>query len=168
MEYISNQIIKDKLSKKDARRLWVLTRKHIPGYGVSGFEKEKTSHLNSLKKLKKQNEGYLKDKYSYNSGWTKREIDRLSEMIEIHKLYLKVCDNENIYMKHWISEYKDQIALNTNQNSMAPNPRQDNKTYINRSCGRGYCRDIRKPKKKRKTAWKRFAKLFPNHTSIKS
>jgi len=43
---------------------------------------------------------------------------------------------------------------------MPKNPRQDNKDYINGSGGSN-CGKIRKPKKCRKTAWKRFFKLFP-------
>lgn len=44
---------------------------------------------------------------------------------------------------------------------MPKNPRQDNKTYL---CGSGWsnaCR-TRYPKLVRKTAWKRFYKLFPH------
>jgi hypothetical protein len=45
--------------------------------------------------------------------------------------------------------------------SMPKNPRQDNKTYITGS-GWGNARRIRFPKLVRKTAWKRFYKLFPD------
>lgn len=45
--------------------------------------------------------------------------------------------------------------------SMPPMPRQDNKTYINHGSGGSNWGWLRRPKKVRKTAWKRFYKLFP-------
>ena len=51
--------------------------------------------------------------------------------------------------------------MKTDYNKMPKNPRQDNKTYINYGSS-GHNRDkIRLPRKVRKTAWKRFFKLFP-------
>ena len=47
---------------------------------------------------------------------------------------------------------------------MARPPRQDNKTYPNKQgrWGASNKNKIRYPRKKRKTAWKRFYKLFPH------
>ena len=44
---------------------------------------------------------------------------------------------------------------------MPKNLRQDNKSYINFGSGGSNAGKIRLPKKCRKTAWKRFYKLFP-------
>jgi hypothetical protein len=45
----------------------------------------------------------------------------------------------------------------------SPKPeRKDNKTYINFGSGSSGSSMIRYPSKKRKTAWKRFYKLFPH------
>jgi hypothetical protein len=45
---------------------------------------------------------------------------------------------------------------------MAKPERKDNKTYTNKGNGWGGRGMIRYPSKKRKTAWKRFYKLFPH------
>jgi hypothetical protein len=59
-----------------------------------------------------------------------------------------------MHRKHWHTPLYKQ---------MPPNPRQDNKTYINFGSGLSehHVRSIRFPKKCRKTAWKRFYRLFP-------
>jgi hypothetical protein len=41
-------------------------------------------------------------------------------------------------------------------------PRQDNKDYINEGSRHSNTNKIRYPRKSRKTAWKRFYRLFPH------
>ena len=57
--------------------------------------------------------------------------------------------------------YKNKNGIN--YNSMPKEPMQDNKTYSLSSYSTNYYNPntIRYPKKCRKTAWKRFYKLFP-------
>lgn len=47
-------------------------------------------------------------------------------------------------------------------NSMPDNPKQDNKTYKSGGGPNWNSKTIRYPKKCRKTAWKRFYRLFPD------
>lgn len=47
-------------------------------------------------------------------------------------------------------------------NGMKNLPKQDNKSYIAKGNGHSHMNKIRYPKKCRKTAWKRFYKLFPH------
>lgn len=61
-----------------------------------------------------------------------------------------------------MENYADQQNIRTKQNTMAKNPRQDNKSYVNYGNGYSNAKRIRYPKKTRKSAWKRFYKLFPH------
>lgn len=82
-------------------------------------------------------------------------------LIKIHELYEKVGLTEELYYLHWSHNYADQKSLNRNYDDMVKPLRKDNKDYINYGSGGGNRSSIRYPKKCRKTAWKRFYKLFP-------
>jgi len=77
-------------------------------------------------------------------------------------LYEKAGCIEEEWQHHW-SYYKSlQHGLHSETKKMTKPARQDNKTFINRgSCGTN-ANKIRFPKKVRKTAWKRFYRLFPH------
>ena len=86
---------------------------------------------------------------------------RLAVSREIIALYTKAHVDEDSMYKHWNISYNDQMNIRYQMNRMPANPYQDNKTYRT-STGGGSCwPTVRYPKKKRKTAWKRFYKLFP-------
>jgi hypothetical protein len=77
-------------------------------------------------------------------------------------LYEKAGCIEEDWQHHW-SYYKSvQHGLHINTKKMTKPARQDNKTFINRGSGGTNANKIRFPKKVRKTAWKRFYKLFPH------
>lgn len=87
---------------------------------------------------------------------------KLDDTVKIHKLYEKVNISETDYNHHWNYNHLDQKSKHHEMNVIAKPPRQDNKTYINRGGGHDNYNTIRYPSKKRKTAWKRFWKLFPH------
>lgn len=101
----------------------------------------------------------------------------------LHIIESKNIRNKNLYMElfdllekkgidvkkfeqyqQWASENWHKHYSNVNYNSMPKLPYKDSKTYKN-SRNSGFHRNankIRYPKKCRKTAWKRFYKLFPH------
>jgi len=52
--------------------------------------------------------------------------------------------------------------MSIDYSSMPKNPKQDNKSYLNIGSRWSNARKVRFPKLVRKTAWKRFYKLFPH------
>jgi hypothetical protein len=79
-------------------------------------------------------------------------------------LYRLADISESDWHTHWEVLRHDQVQINKEYKSMARPPRQDNKTYLNKqeTWGASNKNKIRYPRKKRKTAWKRFYKLFPH------
>ena len=64
----------------------------------------------------------------------------------------------------WWTYYRgNKLDLKERYNKMPKRPRQDNKDFLNtQETYSGNRNKIRYPRKKRKTAWKRFWKLFPH------
>jgi hypothetical protein len=113
-----------------------------------------------------------------NGPWSMKGITSMESVIHIAKhqskplatakkivaLYRLADISETDWHKHWEVMRYDQAKINQEYKSMARPPRQDNKTYLNKqkTWGASNRNMIRYPRKKRKTAWKRFYKLFPH------
>lgn len=101
--------------------------------------------------------------------WIENDMgeDNINNLKELHKLFDLAGFNEeerNIYFKtiRW-ERRKEKIDY-----SKKPiKEKKDNKDFYNGGGGSNKNK-IRYPKKCRKTAWKRFAKLFPNAVKIKN
>jgi hypothetical protein len=134
--------IQEKLSKKELHKLFSLCKKYypLPLRVLEGQEKYLAKHR--------------KDSLGPNC------YKKLLEVRKIHGFYQKAGVAEADYIAHWTTERTIQrIKHDEYKNTLKPE-RKDNKTYINR--GNGDARhSIRYPKKVRKTAWKRFYRLFP-------
>ena len=147
---ITDELIKKKLSKKEARELLYLNKKYaIPGVSFIVHEGRTEKYFQNLR-------GNLE---TCPKGSLCRE--RTEHMVRCLDLYEKVSDDPKEILLHWHIAWETQREIKNSYKKMAKPPRQDNKTYINRGNGRGYLRDVRRPRKNRKTAWKRFYKLFP-------
>jgi hypothetical protein len=92
----------------------------------------------------------------------KRDKEKYIIALQIHNLYDKAKVDDIQRYAHWFYNKKDQMNIHYQQMYMIKPNRQDNKTYINYGNGRSNANKIRFPKKCRKTAWKRFYKLFPH------
>jgi hypothetical protein len=92
----------------------------------------------------------------------KNERKKLDDSIKVYLLYDKANVSVIDLQYHWTYNNLDQHVKHKHMNTMTKPPRQDNKTYINCGSGHDNYNSIRYPSKKRKTAWKRFYKLFPH------
>jgi len=92
----------------------------------------------------------------------KSGIKIYAEASDAHRLYEKAGVTETDRQIHWMYYRGLRWDGHVSYNKMPENPRQDNKIFINYGSAHSNCRKIRYPKKCRKTAWKRFYKLFPN------
>jgi len=83
---------------------------------------------------------------------------------EILSIYEEAGIEEKNWSKHWEYHRLEQMDIKKSYKKMARPPRQDNKTYLNTSpeWGSSNKNKIRFPRKVRKTAWKRFYRLFPH------
>jgi hypothetical protein len=175
---ITDEIIKERLSKKETRELLILIRKtsnpsfrmleppRIPKLENIFLEWEMKHHM------KVDREQKVIDHFLYIEK-TAKELEegpsafiavKLRNVLRCWNLYNKVSDDIESIIHHWHESYKEQQELHASYSKMAKPPRQDNKTYLNTSPS-GYASNrnkIRYPKKNRKTAWKRFYKLFPH------
>jgi hypothetical protein len=95
------------------------------------------------------------------SSYKDFDTERYNTYSSIHGLYEKLGLTEEMYCKHWYSHFKKQQKIHEHYNDMVKPLRKDNKTYINKGNGDSHPGKIRFPRKARKTAWKRFYKLFP-------
>jgi hypothetical protein len=77
-------------------------------------------------------------------------------------LYEKAGCVEEEWQHHWGYYKSVQHRLHLETKKMVKPACQDNKTFINRGSGGTNANKIRFPKKVRKTAWKRFYRLFPH------
>lgn len=138
IEKVDNQL--QSLNKKDKSKLMTLIRK---------------DHARSKKELSSSLE------IIHMMRGTKIWCKNIQNASIIHSLYEKAGVNEIEMLNHWGYYRKKQLLLHYKMNTMAKPKRQDNKTYINRGSGGSNANSIRYPKKCRKTAWKRFYRLFP-------
>jgi len=83
---------------------------------------------------------------------------------EIVSIYEDAGIEEKAWAKHWEYHRLVQQSLRDSYKHIAKPPRQDNKTYLNKSPQpfADNRNKIRYPRKVRKTAWKRFYRLFPH------
>jgi hypothetical protein len=148
---ITDELIKEKLPRKEARELLSLNRKHgIPGIPFILADKRVDGYFQNLRET-----------YSTLPKGCYAE-KRTSDMIRCLDLYEKVSGDHKEIMLHWHIAWQTQQEVKKSYKSMSKPPRQDNKSYVNYGSGNSNRNKIRYPKKKRKTAWKRFYKLFPH------
>jgi hypothetical protein len=84
-----------------------------------------------------------------------KNFKKIQDILDKHKF------SEEEKKKLWNQTIKEIIISKKTNYNLSPKPeRKDNKNRLNGSGGSN-CNKIRFPKKKRKTAWKRFFKLFP-------
>jgi hypothetical protein len=156
---ITDELIKEKLSRKEARELLSLTRKTgIPGipFIIRG---DGTSIEEYFEQTKKNVEFY---KEANISGLV---LKRESAKLRCWELYQKVSDDHRDILIHWNIAWQSQQELKKSYKKMAKPAKQDNKTYHATRRDSDYSSNknkIRYPRKARKTAWKRFYKLFPH------
>ena len=129
-------------------------------------------------KLNKQELKTLLNLVRGNNVWSKLGVEKMENLDTTHVippslkhlstakliigLYEKAGLEEQKWIKHWEVTRYDQKTLNKKYKSTCAPARQDNKTYINKGNGYSHPNKIRYPRKARKTAWKRFYKLFPH------
>jgi hypothetical protein len=141
MFMISDKLIKEKLSSKEARELIFLCRSIFP---------TKLSSIVSFEKYEEEND-CIPENLKANTRIKRR----------VHTLYQKITTDEKEYMGHWYLSYEEQKKTHLSYKHNTSLERQDNKTFINTGSHHSNANKIRYPKKVRKTAWKRFYKLFP-------
>ena len=129
----------ESLSKEEKRRLISLIRTY--------YVLPKASLASSLEFLK------------FAGGLYCRRVLGAKEIIA---LYEKAGAVEEDWQIHWKFYKADQVHRHHQMNRMVKPERQDNKTFINRGSGGTNANKIRFPRKARKTAWKRFYRLFPH------
>ena len=100
--------------------------------------------------------------YAMISGAYGKYSDRLKNVKLAISLYKKAGVCESDWEHHWIYNRANQHSAHMHMGYMAKSERKDNKTYINKGSLNSNANKIRYPSKKRKTAWKRFYKLFPS------
>ena len=137
-----DSLVATTLSSEDQRTLNTLIRKlHV--YTKLGIESERNT---------------FKDFPSID----KERIARLDEAIKVHSLYDKAGIDEKLRIVHWDMTYNIHLLNHRFYTENTKPERKDNKSYINYGNRDGKAGRIRYPSKKRKTAWKRFYKLFPH------
>ncbi len=97
-------------------------------------------------------------KNSIENGFTSKKLDQVKE---IHELFDTIEYTETKRQIYWMRRFHEQGKLHMVYRKKPIRERKDNKDFYN---GGGYGENrnrIRYPKKCRKTAWKRFYKLFP-------
>lgn len=92
----------------------------------------------------------------------KSTIHEALRMIHAHKILDVLGFSENEREAYFTANRVYRIAVGNEYKKMPKRPRKDNKDYINYGSGGGNGGWLRYPKKCRKTAWKRFYKLFPH------
>ena len=142
---VSKKNIEEKLSRKEVRELIKLCGTYFPFPLNILLEQEK------LVKSTKTNRSRFGGQY----------LKKIKECRRIHDLFLKVTSNEEDYLAHWHIIKATQSEKGIGYKHNAKPERKDNKTSINYGNGQGYMRDVRYPSRNRKTAWKRFYRLFP-------
>jgi hypothetical protein len=141
---VSKKNIEEKLSRKEIRELLKLCGTYFPFPLSILLEQEK------LVKSTKKNRSMFGGQY----------LKKIKECRRIHSLFLKVTSSEEEYLAHWhiIKASQSEIGREYKHNDKPE--RKDNKTSINYGNGKSNMRDVRFPSEKRKTAWKRFYRIF--------
>jgi hypothetical protein len=142
------------MAKHKQRRLDYLCTTQGISYSDKDFSIRK--HLDTLLSIqdlsnKSNNKVYTHDK-------------RLKDRIELLNLFIELGYSDEDAYSHWVSSNWEQ-RRRSGEYSRKPIPiRKDNpNTYGEKFSGAG---TRRQPRKCRKTAWKRFKKLFPEHKII--
>lgn len=128
--------------KKDERKLWALCSKNFFSWW----------HLKDFT---------IDGEYEKIKEWKKYGNWRDKERVEILLLFKKLKYTDEDARRYWFKAYEEHKLVRAEYNRKPKDKRQDNKDYYNGNGGSN-SNKIRYPKKCRKTAWKRFNKLFPN------
>jgi hypothetical protein len=121
-----------------------VNRLRFPSFMVNSFD------------LRDERARWVKWQPGYPAGDVKPK-----EMIEICDLFIALgYDNKKAFIK-WYEITRERIGAKSAYDHMPKPERKDNKD-VRVGSGGGSSSSIRYPKKVRKTAWKRFHKLFPN------
>lgn len=155
---ITDELIKEKLSRDESRELLILIRKEaIPPILFLG---DRPSLIEYFENLQTNFQNYTEKDYKIYG----KTIEMVKDKLRIKELYERVSPDLYGCMIHWNLSWNDQKKKNQEYNSMKKLPKQDNKTYLSerKSGYRSNANKIRYPKKNRKTAWKRFYRLFPH------
>lgn len=103
-------------------------------------------------------EEFSKSKYLYKQT----RMDYL-RMLKIHDIFDELGFTDEERDNYYKVFYFNRRQASMEYKKMPKPPRKDNKTHINYGSGGGFSgHGIRYPRKVRKTAWKRFYKLFPH------
>lgn len=111
---------------------------------------------------------FPRSKESYNKSiefidqYPKHEVKKLENVKFANDTYDQLGIDEKSRHLHWEYFFKYQQKIHNDTKHNKKLPRQDNKDYINYGGGASSWPTIRYPKKCRKTAWKRFYRLFPH------
>jgi len=150
---ITDEFLKEKLSKEDIRFLLTKINVTNPGFRIyTGID----DNYDTLKRNKLMFESYKHIACRF------KQLSYINDAIKIHELYRSLGFKEVEYRKHWCVAYEAHQKLKSAQRSMAPNEKKDNQDFYNGS-GNSHDKKVRVPSLKRKTAWKRFLKLFPKY-----
>lgn len=153
---VTDELIKEKLPKKEARELLSLSRK----FGFPGGIFMLRDGNEKIQEYFKEQKEMLKNFYEWKAS--PYSIQRQKDVLRVWELYCKVSDDPKACIIHWSKSKRDQRERHEAYLKNDKPPRQDNKTYINYGSRNSNRNKIRYPSKKRKTAWKRFYKLFPH------
>ena len=144
---VSKKNIEEKLSRKEVRELIKLCGTYFPFPLRILLEQEK------LVKETKKNRNRFGGQY----------LKKLKECQRIHDLFRKITSDEDDYLAHWHIIKATQSEAGREYKHNTKPERKDNKTSFNygNHDSRGIS-SVRFPSEKRKTAWKRFYRLFPS------
>ena len=138
------ETIQDKLSKREVHQLISLCKKYSP-LPLHILQ----AHEDLLDKNKKN---YLGKSF----------YKKLLDVRKIHSFFQKAGVLESDYLQYW-GFLREFYRNESNEYKKKTKPeRKDNKDYINYGSSGSNRNKIRYPKKVRKTAWKRFYRLFPS------
>jgi len=139
-----DQIIQERLSRKEVHKLLSMCKKYFPI---------------PLHVLSDQ-EDFIKEHKKNFLG--KNYYKKLLDTRFIHDLFKKANIEEKEYLPFWGTLREFHRDENSKYTARSKPERKDNKDYLNRGNGCSNRNKIRYPKKVRKTAWKRFYRLFPS------
>jgi len=155
---ITDELIKEKLPKVEAQELLTFIKKEAISPVL--FLRDRPSLVEYFENFQNNFQDYTDKDYQIYG----KTIDMVKDKLRIKELYERISDDLYGCMIHWNLAWNDQRKKHSEYNSVKKPAKQDNKTYFSKR-REGYSSNankVRYPKKNRKTAWKRFYRLFPH------